>query len=127
NADARLRLAPGSDSNLLCFAAANEGEATSVTNSRAERLFEMFSPTKRGDFIVSKTTLQRDQYGKYLDQFIASWKGVQDADGLTLIRMCILNPFFDSKEMTIKFSDRLVASFTDALDDLDEVITREEG
>src|SRR5690606_26230273 len=61
-----LWIAPGCDSNVLCFVAAKKGEPLSVTNQRTRQLYEMFSPTGQGEFIVSKTTLSRDQYGGYI-------------------------------------------------------------
>jgi glutamate/tyrosine decarboxylase-like PLP-dependent enzyme len=104
-----VRVAPGSEANVLCFTVAQTNESLTVTNARAEALFAALSPEQRGRFIVSKTSLFETAYGPYLRKFVMTWNAEMDSDRLILLRLCMLNPFFDAKEMHTRFSDEFVA------------------
>ncbi len=104
----QIKIAPGCDTNILCFSCPREGEKISVTNQRTLKVFEAFSPKKNGEFIVSKTALQWRSYDAYLGEWIRSWSGVRDEDELVLVRMSMMNPFFGSVETDVNYADLFV-------------------
>ena len=106
-----VRVAP-STSNILTFCVAHEGEPLSATNARTHALYQFFSPQRDSPFFVSRTTLRFSAYQAMLEPFIESWDAVQDADELMMIRLCIMNPFIDSRETDVDF----IAEFARALD-----------
>ena len=97
-----VRLAPGA-SNILTFCVAYEGESLSETNARTRQLYNAFSPEQDGEFFVSKTTLRHRDYAPLIEPFIDSWNGEANTDELTLIRLCIMNPFINSRETETDF------------------------
>jgi hypothetical protein len=104
-----IRLAPGCDTNVLCFTCAMPGEEISKSNERTRRVFDRFSPRRQdGAFIVSKTSLTWKSYSAYLDQWTRAWSAERDADEVVLIRMTLMNPFFSSREMNVGFLDEFV-------------------
>lgn len=105
-----IQLAPGCDTNILCFACAKSGESTSASNERSLRVYDAFSPKNNGPFIVSKTALRWKSYTTYLDRWVSEWSGTCDTDELVLIRMCLMNPFFDSSEMDVNYAETFIES-----------------
>jgi glutamate/tyrosine decarboxylase-like PLP-dependent enzyme len=104
-----IQLAPGCDTNILCFACAKTGEKISKSNLRTLRVFERFSPKHdESAFIVSKTVLHWNTHSTYLDKWTRSWGARRDADDLVLIRMTMMNPFFASREMTVNYADEYI-------------------
>ncbi len=104
-----IQIAPHTDTNILCFCVvAAQGELLSKTNDKTLHIYEALSAKARGPFIVSKTKLYFKSYRQYLESFIGSWHGKIDQDSLVLIRMCLMNPFFDSVEMDVQFSREFV-------------------
>ena len=89
-------------SNVLCFVLAREGEAISAVNARTMCLHEALSrPDSK--FVVSKTTINWQHYGELCERFTGSWGGYADVREVVLIRMCLMNPFFTSKEMSLSY------------------------
>lgn len=111
-----LRLAPAEDSNLLGFCIAHPGESLEQTNRRTLKLYEFFNqPDSKADFFISKTTLTRKNYSSYIQSMVQSWEGQTDTDELILIRLCIMNPFFKSKEMKTDFQELFIQSVQEGL------------
>lgn len=110
-----VRVAPGCDTNVLCFACPKKGETLQDSNVRTLRVFEAFSPRGHGDFTVSKTALRWPAYGSLLDRWTSSWSAIRDANELVLVRMCLMNPFFDSMEMEVNFSDLFLSRLQELL------------
>ncbi len=106
--DLPLQLAPGCDTNLVCFSCARPGEALSESNRRTLELHERLSPRGKGPFMVSKTSLRWEGFGEYLDQWSAGWNAKVDVREVALIRMCLMNPFFGSEETSVYFPDELI-------------------
>jgi hypothetical protein len=110
-----IQLAPGCDTNILCFACAKPDESTATSNQRSLRVFDAFSPKNNGPFIVSKTTLRWKSYSAYLERWVATWSGKRDTEELVLIRMCLMNPFFESAEMDVHYAKEFVESLEGVL------------
>lgn len=110
-----VQIAPGCDTNIVCFSCALPGEALSASNERTLRVYEKFSTKNGGAFIVSKTSLRWKSYGSYLGSWTKRWAAVNDCDEVVLIRMCLMNPFFESHEMTTNCSELFLQSLAEAL------------
>lgn len=100
--DLPLRMLP-SASNIIAFCIAYDGEPLSETNLRSQEIYRAFSPRSAGDFFVSRTSLRLSSYGQLLTPFIATWEGVVDHGELSMIRLCLMNPFLDSRETDVDF------------------------
>jgi glutamate/tyrosine decarboxylase-like PLP-dependent enzyme len=100
------RVVETTDSNVLCFVAAQNGEALSVVNARTRDLHHNLSQSA-SRFIVSKTTLDWRNYEALCERFAGSWGAVCDAREIVLIRMCLMNPFFTSKETSVPYPEAL--------------------
>lgn len=107
-ADVRFRIAPHSETNISCFCFARDFEPVSVTNRRTQALYEKYSSKENRDFYVSRTTLKFKSYQKYLHGFLKAWNGQVDEDGLTLIRVTVMNPFFSSRETGVDYASAFV-------------------
>ena len=91
-------------SNVLCFVLAREGESLSTVNARTRMLYENLSrPDSK--FVVSKTTITWQHYGDLCERFTGSWGAYADVREVVLIRMCLMNPFFTSKEMSLSYPE----------------------
>ena len=100
---------PGCDTNLLCFCLAKQGEAVGATNARTQEILTKLS----GDYhyYVSKTAfaLVGPGTGRVRD-FAARWSAQVDQEHLMVLRLCLMNPFFDSTELAVSHIQRLVFS-----------------
>ncbi|WP_415064353.1 pyridoxal phosphate-dependent decarboxylase family protein [Bdellovibrio sp.] len=110
-----LVLAPSVDANLLGFCLAKKGDSLQKVNERTLRLYETFEIDKKSDFFISKTRIYQKCYAKYFEKFIGSWHGEIDTNELVLIRICIMNPFFRTKEMSVDFQDLFIRSLQERL------------
>lgn len=96
-----LRVAPGCDTNILCFVVAAHGEPFSKTNLRTAALHDRLPID--GGFTVSQTRLALDEYAELLADFSGRWDAVRDAPYLALVRVVLMNPFFSSKKTRTDF------------------------
>ncbi len=108
---APTRIIPAT-SNVLAFCVAHDGEPLSVTNERTQRLYEAFSPRQESPFFVSRTRLRFSEYGAMLTPFTGQWDAEADEEELVLLRLCVMNPFLDSRETDVDFP----AAFARAVD-----------
>lgn len=100
-----IRVAPFSETNVLCFCIAREGESISSSNQKTEKVYQRFSPERNNEFFVSQTKLSWDSYHDYLGNFTRGWHAVKDTETLTLIRMVLMNPFFITKEGNTDYAE----------------------
>ncbi len=98
-----IRIFPHSTTNIITFCVAKENESIGLTNKRTLKVYDAFSPDENHDFFVSKTTLKRPEYNLLINKFTANWNAVHDTKELVLIRLVIMNPFFDTKENKIDY------------------------
>lgn len=108
-------IAPHSESNVLCFTVATQGESLSSSNKRTLELIEKFPPTAGGSFMVSQTALQFSNYGEYANEFCSLWRPALDDNKIVCVRLCLMNPFFDSKEFKVSYADEFIKSLRAAL------------
>ncbi len=102
--DKNIRISPHSQTNILCFCVAKEGEAVSMTNKRTEEIYDIFNREGEVPFFVSKTSLSWKSYGEYLNGYVAKWNAQIDDPNLTLIRLTLMNPFFSSSNTKVNYS-----------------------
>ncbi len=114
-AEIDVKIAPGCDTNVLCFLLAKQGETLSESNDRTRKIFDVFSPKENGEFIVSKTVLQWSTHEEYLSEWTKEWGAKRDSEGVTLIRMCLMNPFFGSQETKVKYPEAFVRKLKEIL------------
>ncbi|MCH8487620.1 MAG: hypothetical protein LAT75_12195 [Candidatus Cyclonatronum sp.] len=93
-----IRIFPHAETNIITFCIARESEALGVSNARTLAVYKAFSPEENHEFYVSKTTLKRPAYDRLIDEFTGSWQAVHDTPELVLIRLTVMNPFFDTKD-----------------------------
>lgn len=113
-----LRVAPSGDANLLGFCLAKPGDSLQEVNERTLQLYATFEADNQSDFFISKTRIYKKCYSQYFEKFVSSWQGKMDADELVLARICIMNPFFKTKEMDVDFQKLFIQSLQDRLKDL---------
>jgi glutamate/tyrosine decarboxylase-like PLP-dependent enzyme len=110
-----IRLAPHTECNVCCFTIAEEGQSLAESNRRTAQVLEHFSPAANGPFIVSQTGLYFTNYGEYAREFCSEWNPIVDDDKIACLRLCIMNPFFDSKETRVSFADEFIQSLRAAI------------
>lgn len=86
-----VRFLEPSDTNIVCFWIAEDGEALSSSNRRTEALYEALLASP--EFAVSKTTLGPD-YAKQKSAHLKRYGGAEDATGLLTIRCVFMNPYW---------------------------------
>ncbi len=115
HSDDSIRVNPAGDSNIITFCVAENGEAISETNRRSMAIYNAFSPGRKAAFVVSKTALAMADYKALLNSFTESWSAIWDADELILIRLVLMNPFFDTVETNISYPQTFVEELTKVL------------
>lgn len=103
-----VRVAPHSETNILCFALARSGEALSATNARTHRFFKRFAPDADREFFVSETCLRWPAYAVYLEDFVRGWEAICDVNELRLIRLCIMNPFIANSSSKVDYLQEFI-------------------
>lgn len=105
-----IRIAHSTDLNILCFCLASEGDSFLSVNKKTKSLLNKMAKKKEG-FIVSQTILKYESYSAYIEKLSQQWKcnnKQSQKKDLMLIRVTVMNPFFDSKEFKINFKKEFV-------------------
>lgn len=91
---------PSCETNIVCVCFPRKGESVAQLNARTYALYSHFASAKEPRFFVSKTTLLFSSYTVLLEDFRNTYGvNVDDAEGVALLRLCLMNPFLDSLEM----------------------------
>lgn len=109
------RIYPGCDTNLLCFCVADTGETTSVTNARTRRVLTRLASESRYYLTKTEFGLDRD-VSDATRAFLNQWSAQIDSAQVLVLRMCLMNPFFDSAELDIEHIRHLVVSISEVAD-----------
>jgi glutamate/tyrosine decarboxylase-like PLP-dependent enzyme len=104
---------PGCDTNLLCFCVADPGDAVSLSNQRSLRILQRLSSDST--YFLSKTHFPIHETGVTRD-FIHSWNGQPDSQELVMLRLSLMNPFFDSTELDVNHIEHLVFALSEMAD-----------
>ncbi len=109
------RIYPGCDTNLLCFCIADPGEDTSATNARTRRILSRLATESR--YYLTKTEFPIDHnVSDATRAFLSQWSAEIDSAQVLVLRMCLMNPFFDSAELDIEHIRHLVVSISEVSD-----------
>lgn len=109
------RLYPICDTNLICFCIAAPGEAVSVTNARTLKILGKLSSEYL--YTMSKTEFPLTGPARATAlRFAQTWDAQVDAGSLIVLRLCLMNPFFDSVELDINHIEHLVFSICEFAD-----------
>ena len=114
SADIRM-LAP-SDSNVVCFAIAAQGDASSVANQKTESVIQAFRDS--AELSATRTQLGCDNYGDLIWQLVTGWGGSVDSEQLTVVRMVIMNPYLEADYLTEGIAQHLTQTLQAALAEL---------
>lgn len=109
-----IQIAPATELNILGFCVARKGDSFEKVNRNTLAIFQKISELPDPQFFVSKTTLYKKNYSRYLAHFSKTWLCDGEIADLEVIRICIMNPFFDSKELKVNLTEEfssLIASF----------------
>lgn len=117
-AHADIRIAPHSETNILCFTIAKPGEKVSLSNQRAEKIYDIFTKDQSIPFFVSMTSLKWENYSAYLNEFTVTWNADKDDSKLTLIRLTLMNPFFESDSTKVNYGDAFIKELKKLIDTL---------
>ena len=88
-----IRLLPAGDTNVVCFALAEDHDSLAEANRRTESLLSQFKASP--ELSVTRTHLGLDNYGDLVNATVAQWNGTIDDDHLTVVRMVVMNPYLD--------------------------------
>lgn len=99
-----VRFLEPSDTNIVCFSIADDGEGLASSNRRTKALFAAFHASP--EFSVSKTTLGAD-YAAQQTRHLEAYGGVADEAGLVMIRCVFMNPYWAAPNIR----DRLIPQF----------------
>lgn len=99
-----VRVVPNCDTNILCFTLAQPNEAVSQSNQRCLDILRQLAADKR--YYFSKTQFSREQS----QELVSQWAGHWDCAELTLLRLCLMNPFLDAQELTVRHLEELAAA-----------------
>lgn len=102
----QLRVLETQNLNLLSLVCLRGAKKLSEVNIHTENLIDQVNGT--GEFIVSKTYLKSPEYQRLIAAHCEQWGVEQDEQGLVLLRMTIMNPFFLNKESKTHFAEKLV-------------------
>ncbi len=106
---------PGCDTNLLCFCIADEKERLSATNARTLKILERLACESR--YYLTKTAFPLDgPHSPVTRAFVARWQSQVDVAELLVLRICLMNPFFDSSELDVDHIRHLIFSLAEVAD-----------
>ncbi len=106
---------PGCDTNLLCFCIADRGEQLSLTNARTLRVLERLASESR--YYLTKTSFPlQGPHSPVAQTFVSRWSAKVDSAQVLVLRICLMNPFFDSSELDIEHVRHLVFSLAEVAD-----------
>jgi hypothetical protein len=75
-------------------------------NMQTEDLIAHF--LKQPDFFISKTFLRSPEYAKLIQAHCQKWNLKENAEGISLMRMTLMNPFFLNQESIVNYLELLI-------------------
>jgi glutamate/tyrosine decarboxylase-like PLP-dependent enzyme len=103
-----ISISPTIDSNVLVFTYQKKGSSLSESNQWVQKIYEKFGPHAQAEFIVSKTSLDVEKHRSFIAHWISGWNGNIDVPQMDLIRLCLMNPFFETKESKVSYQDEFI-------------------
>ena len=109
----QIRLLPIGDTNVVCFAVAEELDTVQQANERTESLLSSIKSSP--ELSVTRTHLGLDNYGSLVNAVVQQWNGAVDDDQLTVVRMVIMNPYLDDQRVVEHIVTTLLPSIEEGL------------
>jgi len=106
-ASTHIRRLQKSDTNVVCFCLASDGDTLSEANRRTTVLLEDFRASP--ELSVTRTHLGIDHYQRLVGSMVEQWHGNIDTDHLTVIRMVVMNPYLDNRNIVDNIQKILLA------------------
>ena len=110
---ADIRMLDSSDTNVMCFAIAAEGDAVSEANRKTEAVIAHFRAST--ELSATRTGLTVENYGQLVAGTVARWGGSLDTDYLTVVRMVVMNPYLEDESIVQNIQAQLEDSLRSAL------------
>jgi glutamate/tyrosine decarboxylase-like PLP-dependent enzyme len=109
------RIFPGCDTNLLCFCVADPHEPVSTTNARTLRILSRLA--LGAHYYLTKTSFSlQGPHAHVARTFAGGWSAQLDSTELLVLRLCLMNPFFDSSELDVDHVENLVFCLCEVAD-----------
>ena len=108
-----IRMLDSSDTNVMCFAIAAEGDSLSEANRKTDVVIAHFRESS--ELSATRTGLTVENYGQLVTRTVAGWDGVLDSDQLTVVRMVVMNPYLDNEAIVQNIKTQLSDSLRSAL------------
>ena len=108
-----IRMLDSSDTNVMCFAIAAEGDSLSEANRKTDVVIAHFRESS--ELSATRTGLTVENYGQLVTRMVAAWDGVLDSDQLTVVRMVVMNPYLDNEAIVQNIKTQLADSLRSAL------------
>jgi glutamate/tyrosine decarboxylase-like PLP-dependent enzyme len=86
-----IHLVPASDTNIICFTVARDGQGLRLANEHIERVVDRFQQSP--NFAVTRTSLSLKHYRALIEDMVSKWHGEADDDHLLVVRMVIMSPY----------------------------------
>ncbi len=104
-----IRHMPASDTNIISFVLAQQGQLLSMVNALTAHLIERF--VESPNFAITRTSLTLESYEQMITAVVGDWDGTLDDDHLLVIRMVIMGPYLSDRDV----NERLMADFIEEL------------
>lgn len=101
-----IRIIDIPSSNLLTFSVVGRAKDLKSVNMQTEDLIAHF--LKQPDFFISKTFLRSPEYAKLIQAHCQKWNLKENAEGISLMRMTLMNPFFLNQESIVNYLELLI-------------------
>ena len=108
-----IRMLDSSDTNVMCFAIAAEGDSLREANRKTDVVIAHFRESS--ELSATRTGLTVENYGQLVTRTVARWDGVLDSDQLTVVRMVVMNPYLDNEAIVQNIKTKLADSLRRAL------------
>lgn len=95
-----------SDTNILCFSLAKQGDRLSDANARTLRAFDAFQ--KCQEFSISKTVMSSQCYDAMIGAHVKSYDGECDSDELAMLRCVFMNPFWADPDVSAQLTSEFL-------------------
>jgi len=108
-----IRMLDSSDTNVMCFAIAADGDSLREANRKTDVVIAHFRESS--ELSATRTGLTVENYGQLVTRTVAGWDGVLDSDQLTVVRMVVMNPYLDNEAIVQNIKTQLADSLRSAL------------
>lgn len=101
-----IHLLPGSDTNIICFVIAREGQGLRLVNMHTESLLSQLNASP--NFAVTRTSLALKRYRGLIEDAVASWGGEADDDHMLVVRMVLMSPYLMDETTNRQLMDEFI-------------------